>query len=142
LDWDAAANLISQHLVANWTATPVVWENQNYDPVSDPAAASGFVYASMELLDGRQIAFGGQGGSLYRDFAGISLDVMVPKGSQIGLARQRATQLRALFHDWSLLGTESIRLHERIIHGETITSKDSRYWGLQVYLVVSYDRIE
>ncbi|WP_210237184.1 hypothetical protein, partial [Mesorhizobium sp. M3A.F.Ca.ET.174.01.1.1] len=68
----AAFDTISQRLTANWTSTPLVFENDHYDL---PNAAAAFVYVEIWAIPGgfdqASIGAGARDDNLWRDRLGF-----------------------------------------------------------------------
>lgn len=90
-----AFEVIEQYLTAQWSTTPLVFENDRFHLPGTPAP---FVYVEIvgNTYDQASIG-GGQSDNLWREFGQLYLHVMTPNGSGSGQARQYCDQLLALF---------------------------------------------
>jgi hypothetical protein len=92
----SAFETIKQYLSANWSATPLVFENDRFNLPCVPAA---FVYVEIVGNTYDQASIGGgeeRADNLWREWGQLYLNVMVPSGTGSGPARQYCDQLLAL----------------------------------------------
>ncbi|TJV51155.1 MAG: hypothetical protein E5Y01_16340 [Mesorhizobium sp.] len=98
-----AFDTISQRLIASWTATPLVFENDPYDLPNAPAA---FVYVEIWAIPGgfdqASIGAGARDDNLWREYGTLDMHVMVPKGTGSRDAREKAGQLIDLFRGFEI----------------------------------------
>lgn len=97
-------DVVEQRLDANWTATPVVFENEDFPTPDDPAA---FVFVELygDVFD--QISIGGGdevGDNLWREAGSLLMHVMTPNGTGTRDARAFAKQLVDLFRGQEIGG--------------------------------------
>lgn len=91
---------IREHLAANWTATPLAWENEAFTP-PDPLAAwvaveiTGDVYARQSIGAGSADRWDEEGSVL--------MHVFVPAGTGSATAREHCKALADLFRGTLLL---------------------------------------
>lgn len=83
-------------LVAAWTATPLVFENEKYDLPDIPSA---FVYVEIWGDDFSQESFGAPQANHWVEHGTTSMHVMIPSGDGTRQARVYAGQLLALFRE-------------------------------------------
>lgn len=87
---------IEQYITAQWTTTPLVFENFNTDLPDDPAH---FVLVEIfgDTFDQESIGAEPRTGNLFREWGQLYLNVMTRNGIGTRLARQYATSLVDLF---------------------------------------------
>jgi hypothetical protein len=104
---------IEARLAANWTATPIVYDNIDPDP--DPADGTlvdgvtvPMPWVFVELIDvaANIIAFGLPGDQTVLDEGLLKLHVMVEKGAGMDDARLKAEQLGEIFRQKEFYNTD------------------------------------
>lgn len=83
-------------LVAQWSTTPLVFENEAYETANTPTA---FVYVEVFGDDLNQESVGAPGANMWLETGLTYLHVMVPSGTGTTLARTYARQLTNLFRE-------------------------------------------
>jgi hypothetical protein len=90
---DAVFTAIRTFLEANWSATPLAWPNEHFDPPKQAAWVA--VEVEGDLLN--QIEIGAPGQNAWREEGALLLHVFVPVGTGSLVARQHAKALANLF---------------------------------------------
>lgn len=105
---DIVFQAVEAFLRANWTTTPLVFENERFPP---PAAKTPFVHVEMQsnIWDQKSIGSGDPSKERWDEEGTIWLHVMVPTGSGSTTARQYARQLVLLFRGKTLLSNLTFR---------------------------------
>jgi hypothetical protein len=98
-DFAGAAAAIEARLLANWTTTPVAFENGEAPQVADPEDGSLRPWVFCEIVaDGAGIdGFGLPQNNVVRELGAIEIAVFVAVGSGRDLARQYAVQIGEIF---------------------------------------------
>ncbi|EHK56902.1 hypothetical protein [Allomesorhizobium alhagi] len=91
-----AFETIEQRLRAQWTETPLVFENEDY-PLPDVPAHFVYVEVYGDFFDQASIGAEPRTDNLWREVGQLYLHVMTPNGIGSGTARQLARQLVDLF---------------------------------------------
>jgi hypothetical protein len=93
---EAAFETVRDYLIANWTTTPLVFENEEYQTADNPTA---FVFVEIwgDFFDQASIGSGSRDSNLWREEGALHLHVMTPNGSGSTVARTYATTLVGLF---------------------------------------------
>jgi hypothetical protein len=91
-----AFDAIETTLKDGWSTTPLVFENEFYEPPDTPAP---FVYVEVfgDVFSQASIGAAPQSANLWREAGTLFLHVMVAAGTGTGLSRQYAAELVALF---------------------------------------------
>lgn len=99
----AAFDVVHDRLVAEWTATPLVFENDDYQA---PDAPEPFVYVEVfgDFFDQASIGARTQADNLWREGGQVYLHVMTEKGVGSRAARVLAKQLADLFRGQEISG--------------------------------------
>jgi hypothetical protein len=98
-----AFDTISQRLTANWTSTPLVFENDAYDLPNEPAK---FVYVEIWGIPGgfdqASIGGGDRDDNLWREYGTLDIHVMVPVGTGSRDGRASCDALVDLFRGFEI----------------------------------------
>jgi hypothetical protein len=98
---DGALAAIEARLAANWTTTPIVYDNDDSDGAVPPQVGdqpTPWVYCEIIEAGPATIhAFGGTGNQTVIDDGIIKLYVMVPKGSGLATGREYAREIGEIF---------------------------------------------
>lgn len=105
---DTVYSAVRTYLEANWTATPLAWENEAFDPPS-PADAWVMVEVSGNSYDQASIGASTRAENRWREEGMVWCHVMVPTGTGSLTARQHATALANLFRGIELPGDIEFR---------------------------------
>ena len=120
------------YLEANWTATPLAWENEAFEA---PRDALGnplpwvMVEASGNLCAQASIGAGSAAANLWREEGLVWLHVFVPTGTGSALARQHARALVDLFRGLTL-AAGTIRYRDASIGRGEPGSDDGKWWRI------------
>lgn len=101
-DLAGALAAIEARLVANWTTTPIAYDNVQVEtdpwpPVDTDGKPQSWVYVELIDVAAQIVAFGIPGNQTVLDTGLIKLHVMVQKGDGLVLGRQYAVQLGEIF---------------------------------------------
>lgn len=88
----AAFDAIHDHLEAQWTATPIVFENEDW-PTPDSPAAFVLVEIFGDFYDLASIGAGSVTANRWRETGQLLMHVMTPTGAGTATARTYAKQL-------------------------------------------------
>jgi hypothetical protein len=104
VDIAGALAAIEAWLTANWTATPIAFENldpadpsQPWPPVDGNGAPVAWVFCELVDVDPKMVGFGKPGSQTIIEQGLIKLYVMVQKGGGLADARVKATALGEIF---------------------------------------------
>ena len=97
----AAFTAIRAYLEANWTATPMAWENEGFTKPSPPAPFV-LVQITGDIWDQASIGAGDRASNRWEEAGELLLDVIVPTGTGSLTARTHATDLANLFRGLQL----------------------------------------
>ncbi|QRY68195.1 hypothetical protein JVX98_28320 [Ensifer sp. PDNC004] len=91
------------YLVANWLATPIAFENDGFEPPSDPDY---WLLVEMfgDLFAQESIGAETQDANLWREAGQIYVHVMTPRGVGTRVARQYGRQIADLFRGQEIAG--------------------------------------
>lgn len=91
-----AFNAFHGALVPGWTATPIVFENEHYDPPNTPVP---FLYVEIvgDML--RQDTIGAPGANMWLETGFTYIHVMVPSGTGTAAARGYADDVLNIFRE-------------------------------------------
>lgn len=95
-----AFTAIRAHLEANWTATPLAWDNEAYEPGDN--APFVMVQITGDQWDQASIGAGDRLANRWEEEGELLLSVMVPTGTGSLLARQHAEALANIFRGLNL----------------------------------------
>lgn len=118
---------IKTFLDANWTTTPLAYENYDYPVPNTPAA---FVVVEITGNSYRQASIGANSQNLFRENGLLWLHVMVPSGTGSLTARTYAETLVELLRSRELvsgliLGDSSVGLGDK-------STENGNYWCLSM----------
>lgn len=126
---------IEDFLRSQWTDTPLVFENEDFDLANEPEALV-FVEIFGDLMDQASIGAETQAANRWRENGQLNLHVLVPRGGGTRQARQLSRQLYDLFRGQEIgairFGTASIGAGEP---GEM----DGNYYRMTVTIDVERD---
>lgn len=126
---------IEDFLRSQWTVTPLVFENEDFDLADEPEALV-FVEVFGDLMDQASIGAETVAANRWRENGQLSLHVLVPRGGGTRQARQLSRQLYDLFRGQEIgairFGTASIGAGEP---GEM----DGNYYRMTVTIDVERD---
>lgn len=126
---------IEDFLRSQWTVTPLVFENEDFDLADEPEALV-FVEVFGDLMDQASIGAETVEANRWRENGQLSLHVLVPRGGGTRHARQLSRQLYNLFRGQEIgairFGTASIGAGEP---GEM----DGNYYRMTVTIDVERD---
>lgn len=117
---------IAAYLQAEWTATPIAFENDNFKPGKAVAA---FVVAEIfgTFFNQASIGEGDRADNLWRENGMIYLHVCVPRGSGSLQARVYCRQLADLFRGQDL---GNIRFRDISIGAAEVGDEDGNYFRM------------
>lgn len=118
---------IHDRLVASWSTTPVVFENEKYDLPGTPAP---FVYVEIYGDDFEQLEIGERGQNMFQEKGMAYLHVMVPNNTGTATARSYAKQLH-LFREQQV---GSIRTTNMSIGQGQPGRAFAQYWAMTTTL--------
>jgi hypothetical protein len=95
-----AYTAIRAHLEANWTTTPLAWDNEEFAPTQD--AAFVMVQITGDMWDQRSIGAGDRLQNRWEEEGELLLAVIVPTGTGSLLARQHAEALANIYRGLNL----------------------------------------
>ena len=129
-----AASAIRSRMQANWSATPIVWENAP----SEPAAGTPFVFFEVLGGDAFQASIGAPSSRLYRHTGVIQAHVFTPvnKGSKDSL--QYADSIAAIFRGQTFGGV--LCFAPRIGSGAP-ADDDGNWWRVTVTIPFQFDKV-
>lgn len=133
----AAYTAIHDFLVANWLAPlpGLRFENDGQDP---PADGSAFVYVEIESEEDDQASIGGgdqPDDNLWREVGGVSIEVLIERGTGTAQGRIWRDQLGALFKGLTLAG---IKFRTQRFLAGTPYEGNGNYFSLP--LVIEFER--
>jgi hypothetical protein len=132
-----AFNTIHDRIVELWTATPVIFENED-TPTPDTPAAFLFVEVAGDLFEQASIGGGDQvGDNLWREDGQVLIHVMTPRGGGSAAARLLARQAAALFRGQDIDG---IRFGGVSIGAGEPGEADGNYWRMTA--TIDFERDE
>lgn len=108
-DFNATADALRAHLVAQFTALPIYWPNDDRDPSANSAAKDGWVLGEVRLLDEGPACLGNDGNRLHEDIGEFVVNIFVPVGTRVGTVETHATAIRAAFGVKSVAGVTITR---------------------------------
>lgn len=139
MSFAAAAGAMRQRMADNWTATPVVYENQDFTPT----AGESFVYFEVVGGGGDQITLGPAGAQRFRKTGLMQAHVFVPVGAGDGLARTHADAIAAIFQAQDFAGVlcraASVGVGERADDNGQRTA--GTFWRVTVTVPFQFDEI-
>jgi hypothetical protein len=98
-DYAGAVAAIRDRLVANWTTTPIAFQNESFDPPVDPNSGSPTPRLFLEVLgnDANLRGVGMPGDHVWLYCGHILIHVFVPVNSGAALAQQYAVTAGEIF---------------------------------------------
>lgn len=114
--------------LADWTDTPVCFENERWTSADTPAA---FVYVEVFGEAYGQETMGAPGNNLFRETGMTYLHVMVPDDTGTRIARQHADGLMQLFREKD---TDGVKIDDVSIGSGDPGRDFPNYWALTVTL--------
>lgn len=130
-------DVIHDHLVAVWTATDLIFENEDWPQPDIPEL---FVYVEIfgTFYDQMSIGSGTQAGNLWREGGSVDMHVMMPKGVGTRQARVLAKQLADIFRGQEI---GSVRFRNASIGaGEPIRTPPGQYSAMTA--TIEFERDE
>lgn len=127
---------IEAYLKAEWTATPIAFENDGFKPPKQPGA---FVLVEIfgVMFDQETIGANEQVENLWREDGSLYLHVCVPRGTGSLQARTFSRQLADLFRGQDFAG---IRFRQISIGSAEVGDEDGNYYRMTV--TVDWERDE
>lgn len=98
---------ISTRLTAEWTTTPLVFENEPYEL---PGVPEPFIYVEVFGDDFDQVEVGEQGKNMWQEQGVAYLHVMVPNDTGSSVARTYAKQLLNLFREQQIGSIRTVKM--------------------------------
>lgn len=139
-DFVATTDALRAALQTGFTALPIYYGNDDREPTLKNAP-NGFVLATVQLQDERQVSIGFVGDRLHRDFGELTAYIYVPRGTRAGTAEQYAEQIRALFKTTAISGVTVTR--RTIGRGAEVEGRgQSRAYCVPVFVEWFSDRME
>jgi len=138
-DFEATAAALRNHLIANFTALPLFWPNDDRKPAAN-GGRDGWVLSEIRLLDERPITIGPDGNRRHRDTGEFAIYVYVPVGSKAGTVEKHAAAIRAAFAHSAR--TDVIITRRTIGAGEHVNGASGRWWCVPVIVEWYSDRTE
>jgi hypothetical protein len=98
-DYAGAVAAIRARLVANWTTTPIAFQNENFDPPTDPNDGASLPWVFLEVLGNTSEVrtFGLPGSHEWLYLGHILVHVFVPVNSGVESAQQYASEIGEIF---------------------------------------------
>ncbi len=129
----AVFDALKAFLVAGWSDTPLVFENEDWPLDTEPAA---FVY--VEIFGGSyaQESVGAPGNNLWRESGSLQMHVFVPNSSGTRTARVHADALADLFKEVEVSG---VRFREMSIGAGEPGKQDGNYFPMTVTVDWEFD---
>lgn len=124
----ASYDAFETKLKADWTATPIWFENERFDLTDTPAA---FVYVEIFDETFSQETIGAPGNNLFQETGITYLHVMVLDDSGTRLARQHADALHSLFREKD---TDGVKIDDMSIGSGDPGRDFPNYWAMTVTL--------
>lgn len=119
-----AFSAIEAYLRTNWTATPIIFENEDW-PLPDTPAAFLYVEVFSGIYDQASIGAATQQGNLWREDGTLAGHVLVPGGIGTGQARTYAKAFADLFRGQEL---GSIRFGQVSLGAGEPGQRDGNYY--------------
>ncbi|HUX56175.1 MAG TPA: phage tail terminator-like protein [Bacteroidales bacterium] len=109
--WDDIEKAICEYIETNWTATPIQYPNQKFDPEAELKAASKTVWMQFHIIpvdDWQHIITGGNTGQMHRGILHFNLFIL--KNTGTGKLTEYIDDLRDLFNHHSItIGTHTLQ---------------------------------
>ncbi len=128
-----AASAIRSRMQANWSATPIVWENTP----SEPTPGTAFVFLEILNADAFQASIGAPTSRLYRHTGVIQAHVFTPVNKGTKDALQHADAIAAIFRGQTFSGV--LCFAPRIGGGE-LADDDGNWWRVTVSIPFQFDK--
>lgn len=98
-DYAGAVAAIRDRLAANWTTTPIAYQNEPFDPPTDPNSGALTPWVFLEVLsnDSGLRGAGTPGDNIWITIGHILVHVYVPINSGADLAQHYATTIGEIF---------------------------------------------
>jgi len=123
--FEAANTLIEDRLRANWVATPIDWDNVEFNPVR----GASFVRLQTEWTDTNSVSVSGRD----RGEGYITLSVFVPANTGTEAVSKMADDLAAIYNKWT---TGALKF----LVGRTVRIGQQEQWyRLDVIVPFTYD---
>jgi hypothetical protein len=139
---DAVADAIRAHLTANWTESPIAWENEPFErPISDDGTPEPFVIFELsgDLYAQKSIGAGTQAANRWDEDGRLWLHVFVAAGTGNSVVRRHAKQLADLFRGQLLLA-DSLEFGDASLGAGQPGDDDGAYYSVSVS--VDWRRVE
>lgn len=98
-DYAGAVAAIRERLVANWTTTPIAFQNETFDPPTEPNSGAPSPWVFLEVI-GNTSALNAVGAGSTQEWlylGHILVHVFVPVNSGIAIAQQYAATIAEIF---------------------------------------------
>jgi len=125
---------LEDYLRAEWTTTPLVFENENF-PLEDQPDAFVFVEVFGDYF--AQESIGAPGNNLWREAGEIRAHVLVPNGTGSRVARGHAAEMAEFFREVEVQG---IRFTQMSIGAGDAGKADGNYYRMT--LAIDWERYE
>lgn len=98
-DYAGAVAAIRARLAANWTTTPIAYQNEPFEPPTDPNSGAPAPWVFLEVIgnDAELRAAGTPGDHVWIYRGHVYVHVFVPINSGAGLAQQYAVTIGEIF---------------------------------------------
>lgn len=126
---DTVFTAVKTYLTANFSACPLTWENDAYQPASPPAPWM-LIQFEGDLFEQITIGAGTPAANLWREQGAVLAHGFVPSGTGSLLARQNLVAMATLLRGLEL--TPAIRFRAMSIGDYGAGSEDGNYWGLSL----------
>ena len=138
---DVVYSAVRTFLTANWSATPVKWENETFTeptPTDYPAAPAAFLVVELSGESYRQMSLGSGSPAAERwvESGAVLIYSLVQSGASSLVARQNATALADMLRGVVL--PNNIRIESMSIGDGGPGDEDGKWW--QILLRVNWTR--
>jgi hypothetical protein len=129
-------DVVEQRLKALWTATPLVFENEDWPTPATPAP---FVFVEVygDMFGQASIGEEEPADNVWREQGQLLMHVLVPSGTGTRLARQHAKALAVLFRGQDIGG---VTFGDASLGGTEPGTQDGQYYRMTCS--VAWDRDE
>lgn len=127
---------LEDYLKAEWTDTPIVFENEKFPLAADPAA---FVFVEIFGDFFAQASIGDPGNNLWREEGQLMAHVLVPRNTGTRDARRHAENLAAFFQEVEL--ADGIRFDAMAIGAGEPGKSDGNYFRMTLTVDWSRDSL-
>lgn len=152
MPWSDALAAIEARMAANWTATPVVYANEDENDEGKIVDGEPWVFFDPVETEARIAQFGHKGSNQWRNYGQIWAHVFVPRHTHRALARQYARQIGDIFRGQGFgdLSTGAlVQCMAPVIDGTPVTDSGGRtladdsgqWWRVSVMIEFRYDYI-